>query len=258
MPDRSTTRQPTRISRRAAIQAGAVAAAAGTSMIAADRTALAFAVAHGTQSVAAQVPPAWNRGYTPRPLPYDPGSLNGLSERLIQSHWQNNYGGAVNRLNQIEEQIANLPANAPPFLYGALKREELIATNAMILHEYYFDNMGGSGNQPQAVVDAIGAAYGDYDSWERDFRATAVALGGGSGWVILSYSPRLGTLRNSWAGDHTQNLAAGVPILVLDMYEHSYHMDFGTGVPAYIEAFWNNINWEEMGRRMAAVRAGSM
>src|SRR5712692_7184867 len=131
-------------------------------------------------------PPAWQGAHAPKPLPFDPGTLRGPSERLIVSHWENNYSGAVRRLNLIEQHLANLPADAPPFLLGALKREELIATNPMVLHELYFDNLGGSGTRPQAVTDTIGAAFGDYDRWEREFRGTGVALGGGSGWVILT------------------------------------------------------------------------
>jgi superoxide dismutase, Fe-Mn family len=249
--------QSARVSRRAALQAGAVAAVS-TSLLA-DGTPPAFAGSPGARVTGSQTPPpGWQNSYAPKPLSFAPDSLPGLSERLILSHWQNNYGGAVNRLNQIEEQLLSLPPDAPPFLLGALKREELIATNSMILHEFYFDNLGGSGTRPQEVTDTIGAAFGDYDRWEREFRGTGVALGGGSGWVILTYSPRTGTLRNSWASDHTQNVAAGAPILVLDMYEHSYAMDYGTAAAQYISAFMDNINWQMVAQRLADARTRRM
>jgi superoxide dismutase, Fe-Mn family len=247
--------QSARVSRRAALQTAA--AAAVSAGLLADGTLPAFAAgAPGASVPTSQTPPpAWQRTHSPKPLPFAPDSLPGLSERLMVSHWQNNYGGAVNRLNQIEEQLFSLAPDAPPFLLGALKREELIATNSMILHEFYFDNLGGSGSRPQEVTDSLGAAFGDYDRWEREFRGTGVALGGGSGWVILTYSPRTGTLRNSWASDHTQNLADGAPVLVLDMYEHSYAMDYGTAAAQYISAFMDNINWQVVAQRLAEIRS---
>src|SRR5712692_5454355 len=143
-------------------------------------------------------PPAWQGTHTPKPLPFDPGALRGISERLIVSHWENNYSGAVRRLNVIEQHLASLPPDAPPFLLGALKREELIATNSMVLHELYFANLGGSEPPSEDVVQAIGAGFGDFARWEREFRGTGVALGGGSGWVLLSYQVQNGVLRNSW------------------------------------------------------------
>src|SRR5829696_1450986 len=189
MGETSIPRQSARVSRRAALQTGAVAAVSAG--LFADSTTPAFAGAPRESVTMSQTPPpGWQRSYAPRPLPFAPDSLPGLSERLMLSHWQNNYGGAVSRLNLIEEQLFSLAPDAPPFLLGALKREELIATNSMILHELYFDNLGGSGTRPQEVTDTLGAAFGDYDRWEREFRGTGVALGGGSGWVILTYSPR--------------------------------------------------------------------
>ena len=72
------------------------------------------------------------------------------------------------------------------------------------------------------------------------------ALAGGSGWVLLSRSPRDGTLCNVWAADHTHGLAGGTPILALDMYEHAYHLDFGTNASAYVDAFMANLHWPRL------------
>jgi Fe-Mn family superoxide dismutase len=199
------------------------------------------------------VPPAWQGKHAIKELPFDPSALRGLSERLLTSHWQNNYGGAVKRLNLIEEQIAGLSPDAPPFMLGALKREELIATNSMVLHELYFANLGGSGAAPAALAAAISRSFGDYASWEREFKGIGAALGGGSGWVVLNYHLQSGLLRNSWAGDHTQNLAHVVPLLVMDMYEHSYAIDYGANAGQYIAAFMDNVQWQEVARRLEQI-----
>lgn len=205
---------------------------------------------------ASGAPPAWQAKHSPKPLPFDSGAVRGLSERLLLSHWENNYSGAVRRLNLIEQQLANLPADAPPFLYGALKREELIAANSMVLHELYFANLGGDGIPPESVRGTITATFGDFGRWEREFRGTAAALGGGSGWVMLAYHVQTEQLRNTWASDHTQGLALAAPLLVLDMYEHSYALDYGADAQRYIAAFMDNVDWDEVGRRLVAARTG--
>ena len=129
--------------------------------------------------------------FSPKPLPFDPQKVKGLSEKILVSHYENNYGGAVKRLNSILEQLASLDYDkAPGFLINGLKREELIATNSMILHEYYFAGLGEQ-NQPSAtLVDAITHDFGSMERWRSEFVAMGKAQGGGSGWVILTYSPR--------------------------------------------------------------------
>jgi Fe-Mn family superoxide dismutase len=127
--------------------------------------------------------------YVVRPLSCDPTKLNGLSEKLIVSHWENNYGGAVRRLNAITAQLAELDfAKAPVFVINGLKREELIATNSMILHELYFDSLGGDGVSGGAIDEALANDFGSVERWRAEFVATGKALRGGSGWVLLSYS----------------------------------------------------------------------
>ncbi len=253
-PERSE-QGPVRLSRRAVLQAGGAVVALG-STLAGGKAQLTYAATGGAPMTATQTPPpAWLSTHVPKPLPFDPTSLRGLSERLITSHWENNYSGAVRRLNLIEQQLADLPPDAPPFLLGALKREELIATNSMVLHELYFANLGGTGAASPGLARDLGAAFGDFARWEREFRGTGVALGGGSGWVVLSYHVQNGALRNSWASDHTQNLAFGVPLLVLDMYEHSYALDYGANAQQYVAAFMDNVSWQEVARRLEEARA---
>lgn len=182
--------------------------------------------------------------YQMKPLSCDPAKLPGLSEKLIVSHYENNYGGAVKRLNAITAQLAGLDvATAPVFVLNGLKREELIAANSMILHEVYFDNLGANGALQGELAAAITKDFGSIERWHAEFTAMGKALGGGSGWVLLTYSPRDGRLINQWASDHAHTLAGATPILALDMYEHAYHMDYGAKAAAYVDAFMKNISW---------------
>jgi superoxide dismutase, Fe-Mn family len=183
--------------------------------------------------------------YEAKPLSLDPKTIKGISERVLVSHYENNYVGAVKRLNAIGSQLAELDfAKAPNFVVNGLKREELIAANSMILHEVYFDGLGGGGGPTGALSDAIARDFGSVDRWRTEFSAMGKAEGGGSGWVILSYSPRDKRLVNQWAADHTTTLAGGRPVLVLDMYEHAYHMDYGAAAARYVDVFMEAIRWD--------------
>ena len=186
-----------------------------------------------------------------QPIAFKPKYLEGLSARLIASHYENNYGGAVRRLNAIRGELGRLdPAGAAGFLLNGLKREELIATNSMLLHELYFDGLGGDGGAPDgALAEAIARDFGSFERWRGEFTAMGRALGGGSGWVVLTRSPRDGSLANVWAADHTHALAGGTPILALDMYEHAFHIDFGTNAAAYVDAFMANLHWPRIAAR---------
>ena len=182
--------------------------------------------------------------YKMKPLSCDPSRIRGMSERLIISHYENNYGGAVRRLNLIDEKLSELDyAGAPGFVINGLKREQLIAMNSMVLHELFFDGLGDE-SEPDAVLKgAIARDFKSYESWRVEFSAMGKALGGGSGWVILSWSPHDGKLINQWAADHSQTLAGAIPIVALDMYEHSYHIDFGAKPASYVDIFMSVIRW---------------
>jgi Fe-Mn family superoxide dismutase len=196
----------------------------------------------------AETPPIPGRipmTYDIKPLPFDPSHIKGMSEKILTSHYENNYGGAVKRLNAIGAQLAGLDwATAPTFLVNGLKREELIATNSMILHEHFFEALGGEGQPTGALAEAIKRDFGSVDRWAAEFTAMGKAEGGGSGWVILAYSPRDKRLVNAWAADHTTTLAGGRPVLVLDMYEHAYHMDYGAKAGSYVDTFMQGIRWD--------------
>jgi Fe-Mn family superoxide dismutase len=196
--------------------------------------------------------------YAIKPLSCDPSRVRGMSERLVVSHYENNYCGAVKRLNLILEQLAGLdPVTAPGYLLNGLKREELVATNSMILHELFFDGLGEAGEPGAALRAALARDFGSYERWRAEFVAMGKALGGGSGWVLLSWSPRDRRLVNQWASDHCHTLAGGTPILALDMYEHSYHMDFGAKAAGYVDAFMDAVQWKNVERLfVAAARNG--
>jgi len=190
--------------------------------------------------------------YAMKPLSCDPARIKGMSERLIVSHYENNYGGAVKRLNLIDEQLAGLDfAKAAGFLINGLKREQLIATNSMILHEVFFDGLGEQSEPSAMLRDALAGDFGSFERWQSEFVAMGKALGGGSGWVLLSWSPRDRKLVNQWASDHCHTLAGGTPILALDMYEHSYHMDFGAKAASYVDTFMEAIRWKNADRLFA-------
>jgi Fe-Mn family superoxide dismutase len=190
--------------------------------------------------------------YTMKPLGCDPQHVIGMSEKLIVSHYENNYGGAVKRLNLITEQLAGIDFDtAPNYLINGLKREELIATNSMILHELFFDGLGDESLPDKDLSRALARDFGSVDRWRSEFIAMGKALGGGSGWVLLSWSPRDKRLVNQWAADHCHTLAGGQPILALDMYEHSYHIDYGAKAATYVDTFMNAIRWRNADKLFA-------
>lgn len=191
--------------------------------------------------------------HQPKPLPFDPAKLDGLSERLIQSHWENNYIGSVKALNMIETRLTAALAepDLPPVVYGGLKREELHRTGSVVLHEHYFGNLGGDGKPDGEIKRALASAFGSLNAWETEFRRTGMSLAGGSGWSMLVYNLHTRSLHNHWGWDHMHSAVASVPLLVLDMYEHSFHMDYGTAAAKYVDAFMRNVKWEEVDRRYA-------
>jgi Fe-Mn family superoxide dismutase len=184
-----------------------------------------------------------------RPWTHDP--------RLIESHYEGNYGSAMKRLNAVSDELAALdPATASPETISRLKRDEAAALNSTLLHELYFASLGGDGRAvPEAMASALVRAFGSVGRWRKEFIALAEGLAGGSGWVLLTWLPRDGRLINQVGTDHSQSLSGGIPILAIDMYEHAYHIDFGTNATAYVAAFMRNIDWSAVqGRYEDAVK----
>jgi superoxide dismutase, Fe-Mn family len=179
-----------------------------------------------------------------------PWTLNGLSLPLMESHYENNYGGALRRLNAITEQLESMDSGKTPgHVLNGLKRDQLTALNSTLLHELFFSSLGGDGQPTRGMSDILSRDFGSLERWRSEFRAMGHALGGGSGWVLLTYVPRDGRLINQFASEHSQAIASGVPILALDMYEHAYHIDFGANARAYVDAVFRNLDWAALEQR---------
>ena len=188
--------------------------------------------------------------YQLTPIHCRPWLLNSLSLQLIESHYENNYGGALRRLNAITEKLESLDlAKTPGHVINGLKREELAALNSTLLHELYFASMGGDGKTTEAMAAVLARDFGSADRWRDEFVAMGNALAGGSGWVVLVYVPRDRKLVNQYASEHSQAVASGIPILALDMYEHAYHIDFGANAKAYVDTFMRNVDWKALHAR---------
>jgi Fe-Mn family superoxide dismutase len=225
------------------------------SLLAAAATADARASENPPIAAAPGPAPAFDLLLNPKPLPFDPKSLRGISERLIVSHWENNYSGAVKALNTIRARLAAACAdpNTPAYVYNGLKREQLLRTGSVVYHEYYFGNLGGGGAASVRLRSLIARSFGSYDAWEGEFRKIGNGLAGGSGWAVLAWNPTLNVLENYWLADHGHGSMASVPILVMDMYEHAYQMDYGAAAAKYIDAFFSSVQWETVEARLAAV-----
>jgi Fe-Mn family superoxide dismutase len=191
--------------------------------------------------------------YQLAPLYCRPWTLNGITPRLIESHYEINYGGIVNRLNAISKELADLdPGATSPEMIHRLKRDEFVALNSMLLHELYFASLGGDGRAvPEAMAGALARDFGSVKRWRDEFvsLATGVAQAGSTGWVILTFVPRDGRLINQVAMDDSQMICGGIPILALDLYEHAYHIDFGANAATYIASFMRNIEWNAVQTR---------
>jgi Fe-Mn family superoxide dismutase len=240
------------IDRRTALQTLALASAAIPALAQAQ-------AAPAAAGIAAPLPPAFAASATLKPLAFDPAKLDGLSEKLVRSHWENNYGGSVRTLAAVKKQLGEALANkdTPAWLYNDIKREHLLRTGSVVFHEHYFDNLGGNGQAGAATRKALGDAFGTFDAWESEFRRIANGLGGGSGWVVLGFNTHTRQLENYWLADHAHGPAATLPLLVMDMYEHAYQMDFGAAAARYIDAFFRNIQWDAVQSRLEKAQRAS-
>ncbi len=219
--------------------------------------ALADTVAAATPlAAAAPLPPAFAGTRQPTPLRFDPAKLDGLSEKLVRSHWENNYQGSVRGLNMIEQRLAAAMADKdfPPVAYSGLKREQLHRSGSVVLHDLYSGGLGGNGQSAGGIKQALTTAFASFEGWEAEFRRTAMSLAGGSGWCVLAWNQHLGTLQNYWCWDHTNSPVTGTPLLVLDMYEHAFQMDYGAAAAKYVDAFMRNVDWEVVEARYLAAR----
>jgi len=178
-----------------------------------------------------------------------------ISREQFEAHMRL-YEGYVTNINKIDTELlqGNVQrdqANTTFSYYRECKRGETFALNGVILHELYFENIGGSSAPTQTAIDQIEREFGSMMNWQEDFIATAKAS---RGWAVLSYDQRVDRLRNISLDAHDLgNIAYSAPVLILDMYEHAYFFDYLDKKADYINKFMQNINWEVVGRRMEFV-----
>jgi Fe-Mn family superoxide dismutase len=196
-------------------------------------------------------------------------ALNGLSERLIVSHYENIYGPAVRSLNAIRDELDALDtAAAPACQIRALKRDEAVAACSVALHELYFGSLGGDGavsftgsgpgsKIPSLVEAALEQHFGSVAAWRREFIVFSHALTGCSGWVLLRYARGDGRLSNQIAFDLSPGMIDALPVIALDIYEHAYYPDFGANAFAYVDAFMRNIDWATVADRLTELSENS-
>jgi len=184
----------------------------------------------------------------PKELNYQ--KLTGLSEKQLSEHHDVLYAGYVKKVNEIREKLNEVDpslANATFSEIRELKLELSFALNGVRLHEWYFENMGGDGEPTEKIKKRIEADFGTFEKWQEEFVALGISA---RGWVILTENDE-GKLENYLCDWHSQGGIWGAkPLLVMDVYEHAYFIDYATNRKAYIESFLNNINWEIVERRM--------
>ena len=183
--------------------------------------------------------------------------LDGISDDQIAQHRDILYAGYVKKLNEIEERLEKVDLSASNQIFSefrALKAEETFALNGVILHELYFENLGGKMGKPSgALLELIERDFGTFDKWEENFKACGMAA---RGWVILGLSTYDGKLHNWCLDAHNSLVPVGaVPILVMDVYEHAYTIDYGVKRPPYIDAFMKNVEWKACEGRMSGFKA---
>ena len=178
--------------------------------------------------------------------------MPGLSEKLLNNHFTL-YQGYVNNTNKLmqilDAMLKDEKAGTPE--YAELKRRMGFEFNGMRLHEFYFENLGGTDKSSdyQNLIKAIEQNYGSYSQWEKDFKATGAMRG--IGWVILYQDNKNGRLFNQWINEHeTGHFAGCTPVLVMDVFEHAYMTDYGLKRADYIETFFSNIKWDEVAGRI--------
>lgn len=190
-----------------------------------------------------------------QPKKFDLKGLDGISDNQISQHKDTLYVGYVNKLNEIEERLRTVDVSKANQVYSdfrGLKADETFALNGVVLHELYFENLGGKGSKPKGkLADLIAREFGSIEKWTENFKACGMAA---RGWVILGLCTYDGKLHNYCLDTHNFNFPANtIPILVLDVYEHAYVIDYGVKRPPYIDAFIKNIDWATAEKRLERI-----
>lgn len=189
--------------------------------------------------------------YSPRDFSHLKG-MSGFSDQALETHFKL-YGGYVKNTNLLLKELASMRRDGEmtgPY-YAELKRRYGWEFNGMRLHELYFENLGGRGrpDRDSALHQRIERDFGSFSEWEEDFRKTGAMRG--IGWVILYLDPQSGRLVNDWVNEHdVGHLAGGEPLLVMDVWEHAYMVDYNINRGDYIDAFIRNIDWRRVDKRL--------
>lgn len=195
--------------------------------------------------------PFWgyNMAYTEKPLKFSK-ELEGISPKTLAIHHDKLYAGYVKKSNEIMAGLrelrlsGQLDGNAIYSKLRALKTDETFAINGVYLHEFYFDNLGGDGDWSKAP-ELSKALAEKWDSMEATIEYLSQCGMAARGWAVIAWDTKDGKLRQYNADSHNQGGVWGcIPIIVLDVYEHAYFIDFGSDRKAYIEAFWKNFDWK--------------
>lgn len=179
-----------------------------------------------------------------------PKNLQGISARQIDEHFDVLYKGYVNKLNEIEGKIQSVnfaEANATYSPIRELKKEEVFAADAVRLHEKYFANLGGDGMPKGNIQTMITEDFGSFEKWQDEFRASGISA---RGWVVLGFDWEDNRLHNYMTDIHSEAVWDCAPLLIMDVYEHAYFIDYGTNRKSYIEAFMKNVNWNVVNQRI--------
>lgn len=181
--------------------------------------------------------------YEPKPLPFKK-SLIGISDKTMQIHHDKLYVGYVNKKNEIEEKLQKVDLSSANQTYSdlrALKDGETFAVNGVYLHEYYFNVLGGDGKPSGQLMKQIEKDFGSYAAWEMLFKACGMAA---RGWVVTAWDTMENKIKVFIGDMHNQGGVWGaLPLVVLDVYEHAYFIDYGSDRKAYIEDYMKNLNW---------------
>ncbi len=181
-------------------------------------------------------------------LPFQ--TLEGISQKTIENHYGKLYQGYVKKWQEIQEKLKTADKSSANTTFSELRElkvEETFAANAIILHEAYFDVLGGDGKPEGEIIGTIEKDFGSFENWQEEFKSLGLTS---RGWVVLAFDFNDGKLRNYIADSHNQGGIWGAsPTLVLDVYEHAYFIDFGSDRKSYIETFFSNLNWQAVNKK---------
>ncbi len=183
-------------------------------------------------------------------IPFDSKDVESvLSKQVVEWHHGKHHAGYVAKANEIEEELkkaSSSAANANYSQYGELKRRQTFNLSGIILHNIYWQNMGGDGKADESleIVKKIIADFGSLESWLTDFKATAMSS---LGWVITAINPLTGNIENFLCDMHNNGAVWGAkPVIAIDVFEHAYYKDYGPDRSSYIDAFLKNLNWKQI------------